>query len=181
MFKNYEELINFAKSQERVKGNNQPYWETHHILPKSMGGKDTLDNLVLLSVAEHVEAHYLLALKYEITNRQWYYANLNAAWMVCHGKSKFTARKREEVEKWHDVRKICCGNHGFIFGLTNNGKVLLPQDYPYVDIKDNPVKEINDVVADIAANFDHFIALTASGRIIYLSESYGVDYDDEQD
>lgn len=100
MFKTYEELINFAKSQERVKGNNQPYWETHHILPKSMDGKDTLDNLVLLSVAEHVEAHYLLALQYENVNRQYYYANLNAAWMVCHGKSKFTARKREEVEKW---------------------------------------------------------------------------------
>ena len=100
MFKDYEDLINFAKSQERVKGNNQPYWETHHILPRSMGGKDTLDNLVLLSVAEHVEAHYLLALKYENINNQWYYANLNATWMVCHGKSKFTARKREEVEKW---------------------------------------------------------------------------------
>ena len=100
MFKDYEDLINFAKSQERVKGNNQPYWEIHHILPRSMGGKDTLDNLVLLSVAEHVEAHYLLALKYENINNQWYYANLNAAWMVCHGKSKFTTRKREEVEKW---------------------------------------------------------------------------------
>jgi hypothetical protein len=100
MFKNYEELINFAKSQERVKGNNQPYWESHHILPRSMGGKDTLDNLVLLSVAEHVEAHYLLALQYENVNKQYYYANLSAAWMVCHGKSKFTARKREEVEKW---------------------------------------------------------------------------------
>ncbi len=100
MFKDYEDLINFAKGQERVKGNNQPYWETHHILPRSMGGKDTLDNLVLLSVAEHVEAHYLLALKYENINNQWYYANLSAAWMVCHGKSKFTARKREEVEKW---------------------------------------------------------------------------------
>ena len=86
MFKNYNELINFAKSQERVKGNNQPYWELHHITTKSMGGKDTIDNLILLSVKEHVEAHYLLALENENVNNQFYYANLQAAWLICHGK-----------------------------------------------------------------------------------------------
>lgn len=100
MFKTYEELINFAKGQFRIKGSDQPYWELHHILPKSMGGTDDVSNLVLLSLAEHVEAHYLLALKYENINNQWYYANLNAAWAVSHGKSKFSPRKREEVEKW---------------------------------------------------------------------------------
>lgn len=100
MFKTYEELITFAKSQFRIKGSDQPYWELHHILPKSMGGMDDVSNLVLLSLAEHAEAHYLLALKYENINNQWYYANLNAAWAVSHGKSKFSPRKREEVEKW---------------------------------------------------------------------------------
>lgn len=100
MFKTYEELITFAKGQFRIKGSDQPYWELHHILPKSMGGTDDVSNLVLLSLAEHAEAHYLLALKYENINNQWYYANLNAAWAVSHGKSKFSPRKREEVEKW---------------------------------------------------------------------------------
>lgn len=100
MFKTYEELINFAKGLFRIKGSDQPYWELHHILPKSMGGTDDVSNLVLLSLAEHVEAHYLLALQYENVNRQYYYANLNAAWAVSHGKSKFSPRKREEVEKW---------------------------------------------------------------------------------
>ena len=100
MFKTYEELIKFAKSQFRIKGHDQPYWELHHILPRSMGGDDDSSNLVLLSLSEHVEAHYLLALKYENVNNQWYYANLNAAWAVSHGKSKFSPRKREEVEKW---------------------------------------------------------------------------------
>lgn len=99
MFKTYEELINFAKSENRVK-NHIVYYEAHHILPKSMGGKDEKSNIILLTVAEHVEAHYLLALQYENVNRQYYYANLNAAWLVCHGKSKFTKAKRREVEKW---------------------------------------------------------------------------------
>lgn len=99
MFKTYEELINFAKSEKRVK-NHIFYYEAHHIIPKSMGGKDEKSNIILLTVAEHVEAHYLLALQYENVNRQYYYANLNAAWLVCHGKSKFTKAKRREVEKW---------------------------------------------------------------------------------
>lgn len=111
MFKTYQELIESVKSQERIKGNNQPYWEQHHIIPRSMGGKDTFDNLILLSIEEHVEAHYLLALQYEndVEHKNWYYANINAAWLVCHGKSKFTARKREEVEAWlknEDAQKI---------------------------------------------------------------------------
>lgn len=99
MYNNYEELIKFARSCNRTK-NHITYYEWHHILPRSMGGDDSDSNLVLLTVAEHVEAHYLLALKYENENRQWYYANLNAAWLVCHGKSIFTKAKRREVEKW---------------------------------------------------------------------------------
>lgn len=65
-----------------------------------MGGGDNEDNLILLSLREHVEAHYLLAIEQENVNRQFYYANLNAAWIIYHGKSKLSDRKREEVEKW---------------------------------------------------------------------------------
>lgn len=99
-FNNYDDLILFAKSQNRIKGKNQPYWELHHIIPRYLGGLDTPTNLVLLSVEEHVLAHYLLALEYENINKQYYYANISAAWLICHGKSKFTERKRIEVEKW---------------------------------------------------------------------------------
>lgn len=102
MFTSYLELINYARSQFRIKGENQPYWELHHIIPKNMGGNDKPENLVLLSIAEHVEAHYLLAIQYEndIEHRNWYHANLDAAWLVCHGKSKFSKKKRSEIEKW---------------------------------------------------------------------------------
>lgn len=36
------------------------YFESHHILPKSLGGKDTNDNLVRLTAREHYIAHALL-------------------------------------------------------------------------------------------------------------------------
>ena len=77
----------------------------------------------------------------------------------------------KEVEEWRNVKKICCADHGSIFGLTNEWKVLLPQVQPYENRENNPVTEINDIVLDIAANFDHFIALTVHGKIIYLHEA----------
>lgn len=36
------------------------YTEKHHIIPRSMGGKDTKENLVVLTAREHYIAHLLL-------------------------------------------------------------------------------------------------------------------------
>ena len=36
------------------------YYERHHIIPKSMGGSDTVDNLVYLTAKEHFLSHLLL-------------------------------------------------------------------------------------------------------------------------
>lgn len=41
------------------------YCETHHIIPKSEGGKDEPDNLVNLTAREHYIAHLLLAKIYD--------------------------------------------------------------------------------------------------------------------
>ena len=75
----------------------------------------------------------------------------------------------EEVKNWKDVKKICCGNYGTVFGLTNSGKVLLPQDFPYKDRNGNDVKSLENIL-DIEAAFDHFIALNKKGNIIYLHD-----------
>lgn len=37
-------------------------WEKHHIIPRFLGGKDTIQNLVILSLEEHALAHYYLFL-----------------------------------------------------------------------------------------------------------------------
>lgn len=55
----YTTLINKAQSENRVKGSSV-YYENHHIIPKHMGGLNTVDNLVLLTFREHYLAHYLL-------------------------------------------------------------------------------------------------------------------------
>ena len=119
---------------------------------------------------------------YQIAVFGCYYSMNTVAALYFDGtvKASYDGCPVKEVEKWNSVKKICCGNHGCVFGLTGNGKVLLPQDNPYEDRDNNLVTEINDIVVDIAANFNHFIALTASGKIIYLCESMDIDNDDTE-
>ncbi len=60
----YYNIINNAKSQERIKLNHDNsdyiYYENHHIVPKSMGGSNKSCNLVLLTAREHIVAHMIL-------------------------------------------------------------------------------------------------------------------------
>jgi hypothetical protein len=52
----YEAIV--AKAKARTDAGT--YVEVHHILPRSMGGADTEDNLVRLTAREHFLAHWLL-------------------------------------------------------------------------------------------------------------------------
>lgn len=55
--KHYDKLIETRKNrviQEDV------YYEKHHILPRSMGGNNDPENLILLTAREHFLAHWLL-------------------------------------------------------------------------------------------------------------------------
>jgi hypothetical protein len=56
----YNELISRAILETRKK-NKDVYYESHHILPKCLGGSNKKDNLVLLTAREHFLAHWLLA------------------------------------------------------------------------------------------------------------------------
>jgi len=48
------------------------YTETHHILPKSCGGSDDIENLVNLSAREHFVCHYLLTKIYAPKTKEFY-------------------------------------------------------------------------------------------------------------
>ena len=56
----YEAIIANARCQERCKVNDDTYYESHHILPVSLGGDNMPENLVLLTAREHYIAHLLL-------------------------------------------------------------------------------------------------------------------------
>lgn len=56
----YEKLMKFAmKRMHNMEPIEGPI-EFHHIRPRSLGGRDTPDNLVMLTVKEHYVAHLLL-------------------------------------------------------------------------------------------------------------------------
>jgi len=55
----YYMIVDRAKSQSRFKGKDI-YFESHHIIPKSLGGDNSADNKVLLTFKEHYICHRLL-------------------------------------------------------------------------------------------------------------------------
>ena len=59
----YLNIIDSAKDRGLVKP-DKGYYEVHHILPRSKGGKDDKENLVLLTMQEHIICHVLLYLAY---------------------------------------------------------------------------------------------------------------------
>jgi 5-methylcytosine-specific restriction endonuclease McrA len=68
-FQLMEKRRNFPLSKKDV------YCETHHIIPKSLGGSDTPDNLVNLTAREHFIAHRLLTKMTEgVANRSMWWA-----------------------------------------------------------------------------------------------------------
>jgi hypothetical protein len=55
----YNKLIQSRQQFNRTK-NNDGYLESHHIIPKSLGGSNEKSNLILLTPREHYIAHWLL-------------------------------------------------------------------------------------------------------------------------
>lgn len=102
----YDILISKAKGRKKF-----PYSERHHILPKSMGGQDSSDNLVYLTPSEHYRAHFLLWKIYQ--NKEM----ALALWRMSITGGKFNALEPEIYEqlrkqvidsKSYQGRKVYC-------------------------------------------------------------------------
>lgn len=64
--KYYDALCSSRQQLFRVKS-KECYYEKHHILPRSLGGLDNTENLVLLTAKEHYIAHLLLYKFHKVT------------------------------------------------------------------------------------------------------------------
>jgi len=84
----YENIINHAENQNRVKVKNDKIYENHHIIPKSIGGSNNKGNLVLLTPKEHYICHRLLVEIYKKTpfSVKMYYA----MWCMINGSGNQT-------------------------------------------------------------------------------------------
>lgn len=109
--KNYFDLINNAKNRILTEK-----YEIHHILPRSLGGNDELDNLVKLTYREHYLAHYLL---YKFTNR----IEMTKAFVLMSSRNKIFSSRAYEKAKIElgkiSSKKIICLQNMMIFESIN--------------------------------------------------------------
>lgn len=103
---NYHKIYNSIIEHRKKYVPNEEYCETHHIIPKSIGGSNSSDNLVILTAREHFISHLLLVQIHKNTPN--YYKMVKAFFMM-QAESKnqqryFSSRQysklREEYSKY---------------------------------------------------------------------------------
>lgn len=78
---NYERIYNELIKARRSAPVPEGYTETHHIIPKSLGGNNDADNLIALTPEDHFMAHRLLAKIHGGPMSQ-------ALWFMCQGNTR---------------------------------------------------------------------------------------------
>lgn len=77
-------------------------FEKHHIIPKSLGGSNTKDNLVLLTPREHCLAHILLTKMYVGKDKaKMCYALIALSQLRNKRRDKITSREYDKLRKAH--------------------------------------------------------------------------------
>jgi len=94
----YYVIVDRAKSQSRFKGEDI-YFESHHIIPKSLGGDNSEDNKVLLTFKEHYICHRLLP---KMVSEKEHVTKMNYALYILNKASDGQFR-----ELSHHQRMIC--------------------------------------------------------------------------
>jgi len=131
---NYEKLYkNIIKN--RINSPVEGYTETHHIIPRSLGGNDNKENLVKLTAREHFICHYLLV-KINKDNELNYYKMLNAFLMmkaVTHNHQRyFNSRLYEALRtNFSKLMSICQSGKN----NSNYGKCWINKDGKSLSIK----------------------------------------------
>lgn len=92
----YRSIVENSQSKNRIKG--KEYYENHHIIPKSIGGSNTKDNLVLLTPREHFICHLILT-KITINNDRA--KMIYALRRLANSNIKLNARQYDTVRKLH--------------------------------------------------------------------------------
>lgn len=98
----YFQIIESARNQSRTKAKGD-YFEKHHVIPKSLGGSNASDNLVLLSFKEHFICHRLLCkMTSGFPKRKMQHAVATMVRKSCDQHRNITAR-HFEIAKRHRV------------------------------------------------------------------------------
>ena len=105
----YNNIIQNGLNCNRNKKEN--YFEEHHITPKSLGGSNSNDNLVLLTAKEHYICHLLLVKIYYNTEN---YIKMLRAFMMMKVEN---CNQLRYTSKMYELKKLeCYGENGLLNG-----------------------------------------------------------------
>ncbi len=123
----YEKLISKARNRSILKSE---YSEVHHIIPKSLGGDNSKDNLIELFPEEHLVAHLLLSKIYSDNKKMLHavfrmsqyrrYTNKTYAWL----KNKYSKLLEVDNPMFKDEvrKKMSLNRKGKLMGNDNPSK-----------------------------------------------------------
>lgn len=95
----YNSIILRAKSRTPA---SDEYFESHHIIPRSIGGTNDITNLVDLTAREHFVCHYLLTKMYEVETNEWY--RMSHAFLMMRASAK-THKSRYFNSRLYDSQR----------------------------------------------------------------------------
>jgi hypothetical protein len=113
----YYNIISAAKSRPII-----GYVERHHIIPKSLGGNNTNQNLISLTAREHFICHWLLP---KMTEGKLRRKMISALSKMCQASSN-QQRYKISGRKFEQIRKLCSesmtGSNNPMFGSPRSPK-----------------------------------------------------------
>jgi hypothetical protein len=90
---NYKRIYDLIIEKRKLRS-PEGYYENHHIVPKSLSGTDSQENIVALTGREHFICHYLLVKIYEGTPN--FYKLLNA-FLMMNGITKYQTGRYKKI------------------------------------------------------------------------------------
>jgi hypothetical protein len=93
----YQKIISRAKNRILT-----GYCESHHIIPRSLGGSNQKENLVRLTAREHFICHLLLTKMYENKDKD---KMIHAAWAMTALENKNQERYKINSKNYEILRK----------------------------------------------------------------------------
>lgn len=105
-------------SSAQARTTNLTYFEKHHILPKSLGGKNTKENLVNLTAREHFICHWLLT-KMVLTTKHRYQM-WNAFSCMLYRKNSSQQRYQISSKKFETIKKAGAAIKSQLWSGQNN-------------------------------------------------------------